>query len=179
MHSCVPSVAAVAEYRAAESARLKDDAERAAANLENSVSGARSADEIAGAPICPEGAPTPSGVTLPIETTEDPKPSPVLAISSGGQVLVKTGAPGLTFEEKFKLASRSSMIFEAVHEQVKEGITSLLQHAASQTAEAQQIISSALAAAASAVGVEAEQQSMATEVLPPADVSLHPLRTAF
>lgn len=84
---------------------------------------------------------------------------------------MKSGAPGLTFEERFKMASAKSVDLQAVQEQVKEGLTAFLQQAATQTVEAQQLLSSALAVAAAAVGVDSEQQNDPDETLPAEDVS--------
>lgn len=161
--------AAVAEYREAEGMRRKKSEEEAAAPVDRTVSSTHGAAEPDTSPSDAPPAPGQTGASPAI--VEGLDSSTIMAISSGGQVLMRTGAPGLTFEERFKMASANSMDLEAVQEQVKEGITTLLQHAASQTAEAHQLFSSALAAAASAVGVDGGLQSSPPEALPSEDVS--------
>ncbi|OEH74345.1 chromosome condensation regulator related protein [Cyclospora cayetanensis] len=157
------------EYREAESTRLQQERVEASACMECTV-------------LNPPGnseAPSPASEESPRGTDQEGRLSPslegldsssILAISSGGQVLTRSGSPGLTFEERFKMASGSSVDLDAVQEQLKEGLSTLLQHAASQTAEAQQLLSSALAAAASAVGVEAKSETEPPPTLPEEDV---------
>ncbi|KAL8453890.1 hypothetical protein Emed_000601 [Eimeria media] len=163
--------AKLTEYRAAESARRKSEEEAAAATQEaaSSSSSAGNTEDTAEAAAAPQASEESSELPALPEGLEK---TAILAISSGGQVLMKSGAPGLTFDERFKMASSStapSIDLEAVQEQMKEGLTALLQRAASQTAEAQQLFSSALAAAAAAVGVDTEQQTAPPQTLPPED----------
>ncbi|KAL8445947.1 hypothetical protein Emag_004912 [Eimeria magna] len=163
--------AKLTEYRAAESARRKCEEEAAvstqqAASSSSSVGNLEDAAEATAAPEASEQSGELPLLPDGLETTA------ILAISSGGQVLMKSGAPGLTFDERFKMASSNtahSIDLEAVQEQMKEGFSALLQRAASQTAEAQQLFSSALAAAAAAVGMDTELHNAPPQTLPPED----------
>lgn len=163
---------AAAEYKKAEEERQQHSREGAAASMDSAVSG----------PFYPEAAKEdpsskgsldhkPAGGSC--DSSDSLVKSSVLAISSGGEVLMRSGAAGLTFEERFKMAATvNSVGLEVVQEQVKEGIVTLLQRAANQTAEAQQIFTSALAAAAAVVGVDSPHQSGPPDTLPVEDVSL-------
>ncbi|KAL8432533.1 hypothetical protein ACSSS7_004530 [Eimeria intestinalis] len=160
------------DYRAAESARRKCE-EEAAVSAQQAVSSSASPG------IPEEAAREPAALQAIEESGELPalldgmESSAILAISSGGQVLMKSGAPGLTFDERFKMASSNTVPaidLEAVQEQMKEGFSALLQRAASQTVEAQQLFSSALAAAAAAVGVDAELQTPPPQTLAAEDI---------
>ncbi|KAL8272879.1 hypothetical protein Esti_003188 [Eimeria stiedai] len=163
--------AKLTEYRAAESARRKCEEEAAAsAQAVWSSSSPGNPEEAAEAPAGHRASEESGELPALLDGTGS---SAILAISSRGQVLMKSGAPGLTFDERFKMASSntaSAIDLEAVQEQMKEGLSALLQRAASQTAEAQQLFSSALAAAAAAVGVDTELQALPPQTLPPEDI---------
>ncbi|CDJ42522.1 Chromosome condensation regulator protein, related [Eimeria tenella] len=162
--------AELTEYKKAEEERQQHSREGAAASMDSAVSG----------PFYPEAAKEdpsskgsldhkPAGGSC--DSSDSLVKSSVLAISSGGEVLMRSGAAGLTFEERFKMAATvNSVGLEVVQEQVKEGIVTLLQRAANQTAEAQQIFTSALAAAAAVVGVDSPHQSGPPDTLPVEDV---------
>ncbi|KAL8429118.1 hypothetical protein Efla_003171 [Eimeria flavescens] len=162
--------AELAEYRAAERMRRKSE-EEAAASTDDAGSAPCNPDNAVESSGASEASQASEGMPVAAEGTNNPA---IFAISSGGQVLMKSGAPGLTFEERFKLASASRLSpidLETMQEQVKESFTNLLQRAASQTAEAQQLLSSALATAAAVVGVETEQQlNPSAQALPPEDI---------
>lgn len=167
---------AAAEYKKAEEKRQQHSREGAAASMDSAASGPFYSEAAKEGPSSKGSLDhKPAGGSC--DSSDSLVKSSVLAISSGGEVLMRSGAAGLTFEERFKMAATGSSVgLEVVQEQVKEGIVTLLQRAANQTAEAQQIFTSALAAAAAVVGVDSPRQSGPPDTLPVEDVSL-PLET--